>query len=61
MENLEQFHRLLSEHQINKDYFNTEDIFRFQKQLKDQTALLRGLRLQELEPLFFGTKERTKR
>ena len=61
MENLEQFHRLLSEHQINKDYFNTEDIFRFQKQFKDQLALLRKLRLQELEPLFFGTKESTGR
>jgi hypothetical protein len=61
MENLEQFYRLLSEHQINKDYFNTEDIFRFQKQFKDQLALLRKLRLQELEPLFFGTKESTGR
>ena len=61
MENLEQFHRLLSEHQINKDYFNTEDIFRFQKQFKDQTALLRRLSLQEFEPLFFGTKESTGR
>ena len=61
MENLEQFHRLLREHQINKDYFNTEDIFRFQKQFKDQSALLRKLGLQELEPLFFGTKESTGR
>jgi hypothetical protein len=61
MENLEQFHRLLSEHQINKDYFNTEDIFRFQKQFKDQAALLRRLGLQEFEPLFFGTKESTGR
>ena len=61
MENLEQLHRLLSEHRINKDYFDTESIFRFQKQLKDQTVLLRGLSLQELEPLFFGTKEGTER